>query len=198
MDRKKFPELAFLLEKVEGRFNKRLATPKDFELLADEIEFASSPKAKISASTLRRIWGYDSYESNPTISKLDILALYAGYENFRRFAEYLKTDKTFTSGFLSTDFVESGELESGDHVLLGWNPNRVVELEYLGSNRYRVLSNRNSKLQEGDEFQSVSFIKGYPLYISHIEREGAKTSMYAAGVKDGLTLVRRISGSRPL
>ncbi len=196
MNNIKFPEIEFLKAKVEAKWKQRLATPKDFELLSESIEAAV--KAKISPSTLRRIWGYDNYKSDPTEGKRDILARYVGYDNFRSFAEYLKTDKTFTSGFLSTDFVESGELESGDHVLLGWNPNRVVELEYLGSNRYRVLSNRNSKLQEGDEFQSVSFIKGYPLYISHIEREGAKTSMYAAGVKDGLTLVRRISGSRPL
>ncbi len=194
MDRKKFPELAFLLEKVEGRFNKRLATPKDFELLADEIEFASSPKAKISASTLRRIWGYDSYESNPTISKLDILARYAGYENFRRFTDMLKSDKSFTSGFLTTSFVESGELEAGEHLLLGWNPNRLVELEYLGSNRYRVVKNQNSKMREGDEFEASSFIQGFPMYVSHIERDGDETSMYVAGFQDGLTLVERVKG----
>ena len=59
------------------------------------------------------------------------------------------------------------------------------------------MSNKNSKLREKDEFAVYAFIQGYPMYISHIEREGEKTSMYAAGVKDGLTVVQKVQGSRP-
>ena len=74
---------------------------------------------------------------------------------------------------------------------MGWNPNRLVELEYLGYNRYKVISSQKSKLRENDIFESSAFIKGYPLYISGIERNGEKTSMYAAGIKDGLTIVKK-------
>ena len=69
-----------------------------------------------------------------------------------------------------------------------------MELEYLGSNRYRVVKNQNSKMREGDEFEASSFIQGFPMYVSHIERDGDETSMYVAGFQDGLTLVERVKG----
>ncbi|MBR4802057.1 MAG: hypothetical protein IK041_04530 [Bacteroidales bacterium] len=190
MDNKKFPELSFLLESVAKKWNKRIATPKDFELLSEEISSKSSES--ISASTLKRIWGYDNYKSSPSIRMLDVLAKYAGSDSFRSFCNGLKKNPAFVSGFLTTGYIESSELEKGNHIQVGWNPNRLVELEFLGDSRYKVVSNCNSKLREGDEFELSAFIQGFPMYISHILRNGEKTSMYAAGIKDGLTLVQRL------
>ncbi len=194
MNKNKFPEIEFLKAKVEAKWNHRVSTPKDFELLSEEI--SSKSKDGISASTLKRIWGYDTYNSSPSVRLLDVLAQYAGFQSFRSFQNFLKKDAA-TSGFFTTEFIESGELNAGEHILLGWNPNRVVELEYLGENRYRVVSNQNSKLRENDVFEMASFIVGYPLYISHIERGGEKTSIYAAGVKDGLILVQKVQENQP-
>lgn len=196
MDRKKFPELSLLLESVEKKWKKRISTPKDFELLSEEISSKSSEG--ISASTLKRIWGYDAYKSSPSIRMLDILAKYSGADSFRSFCNALKKNPAFVSGFLTaTGFIESSELEKGDRIQIGWKPNRLVELEYLGINSYKVISNSNSKLREGDEFELSAFIQGFPLYISHILRNGEQTSMYAAGIKDGLTLVQKVQGIQP-
>ncbi len=188
MNTEKFPEIEFLKTRIEAVCERRIATPKDFEYLSDEI--FQKTKKNISASTLKRIWGYDSYNSSPTIRSLDILACYAGYKNLRSFQNSLKKEASY-SGFFTTEYIDSQELKEGEHVVLGWNPNRLVELEYLGHDRYIVISSQNSKLKENDMFESSAFIKGYPLYISGIERNGLKTSSYVAGIEDGLTIVRK-------
>lgn len=195
MENIKFPEIQFLKARIEAKWGGRLETPKDFELLAEEI--FSKSKGAISTSTLKRVWGYDKSKSATSLRMLDILAGYVGFSSFRSFQNSLKKNSAFSSSFLTTSYIESCELKKGEHIILGWNPNRLVELEYLGKDRYRVVSNKNSKLREKDEFAVSAFIQGYPMYISHIERDGEKTSMYAAGVKDGLTVVQKVQGSQP-
>lgn len=188
MNTEKFPEIEFLKTRIEAICERRIATPKDFEYLSDEI--FQKTKNSISSSTLKRIWGYDTYNSSPTIRSLDILAYYLGYHSFRSFQNSLKKEASY-SGFFTTEYIDSQELKKGERLVLGWSPNRLVELEYLGYNRYKVISSQKSKLRENDIFESSAFIKGYPLYISGIERNGEKTSMYAAGIKDGLTIVKK-------
>ena len=51
-----------------------------FELLSDRIFFET--KVRLSAVTLKRLWGKVSYHSFPSITTLDVLAQFIGYENW--------------------------------------------------------------------------------------------------------------------
>lgn len=187
MTHKHFPELNYLLQKVEQKYNRRIAVPKDYELLAETI--TQDVREPISSSTLKRLWGYDDYSSTPSPVTLDILARYAGARNFPDFCESLKNNPAFVSGFLHTEYVESASLAVGKHLEIGWNPNRLVTLEYLGDSRFRVLESVNATLRKGDEFQAVAFIKGYPLFLPCIHRGDDQTPVYVAGQQSGLTRV---------
>ena len=68
------PELAELLRQVEEKFGHRLSTTTDFELLSFVVEREIGEL--ISASTLKRLWGYVAYSSSPRISTLDTLSRY--------------------------------------------------------------------------------------------------------------------------
>jgi len=57
---------------------------KDFELLSEKI--FDSTGVLLSASTLKRVWGKTKYEGGPSLSTLDALAKFAGFENWRSFA----------------------------------------------------------------------------------------------------------------
>ena len=75
--------VARLLEQIEKQLGREMKTPKDFDFLAEQI-FVET-KQKISASTLKRIWGYiDPYKSIRETT-LDLLAQFAGYDNFQLF-----------------------------------------------------------------------------------------------------------------
>ena len=50
--------------------------------------------------------------------------------------------------------------------------NRLLRLEYLGNSTYKVESALNSKVMPNDRFVTGCFIKGQPLYLPYLERDG--------------------------
>ena len=189
MTYQQFPELVNLLGKVSAKYGRRITTANDFSLLAQHL--SDEIGVVISSSTLKRLWGYDSYESTPRISTLDLLANYVGEDSFQSFCESIRKDPTYVSGFMTSKMVSSSELEVGDTITLGWNPNRLVKMRYLGEDAYEVVSNVNSKLRVGDRFHLIAAIVGYPLYLSDIIRDGESLPLYVAGFDDGITLAMK-------
>lgn len=191
MDQKKpipIPELNYLLSQVEKRYGRRVATSTDFEALSVFIEHETGEL--ISASTLKRMWGYVSSHPTPRKDTLDILCRFIGHRDFRMFCDSLKTTEAFASDFFTDKAIYSEDLKPGTHLTIGWNPNRVVGLIYLGDGRYEVTDSANAKLQPGDRFELSHLMHGYPLFIPRILRDGSFTPAYIAGNDGGLTLLR--------
>ena len=188
MTNRQIPELNYLLAKVEKKYGQSIKTTTDFEALSVVIERDTGEL--LSASTLKRLWGYVSLNPAPRASTLDILSRYLDWKNFEEFRVWLKTTPDFESTFFTTQIINVSDLKSGSRVLIGWNPNRLVELEYHGGHRFTVISNENSQLQKDDEFELTSLMLGYPLYISRILRNGEYTPAYVAGKIEGLNLLK--------
>ena len=184
------PEILALLRAVEERFERRPETSTQFIALSYAIESATGEH--LSASTLKRLWGYVSSTPAPRVSTLDVLSAYVGQRSFRMFCDNLRAGKEESSAFFQTSFLVAEELAPGTRVELGWEPDRLVRVEYLGGRDFRVIKSRNSKLQPGDEFEASSLMTGYPLYLSGVLRDGKWTTPFIAGKKGGLTIVRVI------
>jgi len=56
---------------------------KDFETLSEQI--FKQTQQQLSVTTLKRIWGRAKRIANPSVASLDILANFAGFENWRTF-----------------------------------------------------------------------------------------------------------------
>lgn len=190
MNVRSIPELNYLLVKVEEKFSRHIATSSDFETLSLDIERATNEL--LSASTLKRIWGYVSMKCTPRCSTLDILSRYAGYHDFRGFCQDLKSGDDFVSEFFTTICFLSKDLQEGERIRIGWNPNREVVLEYLGDNEYKVTESINSKLAVGDQFTATEFMAGTPLLIPRILRDGTYTQPFVAGRNGGLTKLEKV------
>src|SRR6476469_7369498 len=63
---------------------------KDFEEL--NVLIFEKTNVSLSASTLRRVWGRIKYQHLPSITTLDTLARFAGYDNWRVFS--ITTDQS--------------------------------------------------------------------------------------------------------
>ena len=72
-----------LIEEKLGWGSSDIWTNHDFELLGEKIE--TETKVNLSVATLKRIWGKIKYTSKPTITTLDTLVQFIGYENWRVF-----------------------------------------------------------------------------------------------------------------
>lgn len=58
---------------------------QDFQLLSDSI--FEETKVRLSITTLKRVWGKVNYDSAPSISTLNTLALFLGHENWSTFKQ---------------------------------------------------------------------------------------------------------------
>lgn len=188
MSHKNIPELSFLLSEVEKKYGRRVATSTDFESLSVVIELETGEL--ISSSTLKRLWGYVSLNPTPRIATLDVLARFVGNRHFKEFCEGLKDSKAFVSTFFSSRCLDIASLMPGQKVTLGWAPNRIVELNYLGDFQFEVTANENSQLLPGDRFELSNVILEYPLVISRILRGGEYTPSYIAGQQGGINLMK--------
>ena len=179
-----------LLRLVEERYGREVRTSTDFESLSIVIERDTGEF--ISASTLKRLWGYVSLHPVPRAATLDVLARFVGHASFSAFRQWLRDDPAYESDFFTTHFVSADEMVPGGRLVIGWDPNRAVTLTYLGESRWRVCRSENAKLQAGDEFAASQFLLGCPLFLDRVLRDGAYTPSYVAGKRNGLTVLQKI------
>lgn len=182
------PELAYLLTEVERKYGRRIATTTDFESLSVVIEHHIGEH--ISSSTLKRLWGYVSLNPTPRVATLDVLSRFIGHRDFRAFCKYLKDAQIYASNFFTSKYQTVAELKPDTVVHIGWAPNRLVKMKYIGNHQFEVISSENSQLRPGDLFELSEIIVGYPLFISRILRNGAYTPSYVAGQIDGINLLK--------
>lgn len=187
MPNKIIPELNYLLKEVEKHYGRPLKTSANFEALSIVIE--RDLGEIISASTLKRLWGYVSLRPTPRMNTLNVLSKFIGKRDFATFCQNILDDEFNVSEFFTTKNICSSDLDKGTEIILGWAPNRIVLLRYDGQSTYTVMKSENSKLLTGDQFQAESFMLGYPLYIPRILRNGNYTPSYIAGTKEGLDRV---------
>ena len=183
----KTPEIEELKLLVERKFGRVLGTTTDFEEFS--LSVCRKYGLRLSASTLKRLWGYVGDSHTPRMCTLDILSRYIGHDSFYAFKSWLKTSVKYNSSFFAAQQITSSELASGSEVEIGWSPNRLVCLTYMGDSVYEVVRSANSKLMPGDRFVTGCFIKEQPLYLPYIERGGQRTAPFVAGRNGGLTII---------
>lgn len=181
------PEIEELKQYVEQRYGKVLGTSNDFEAFSAYLQKANG--FFVSTSTLKRLWGYVNDKHVPRRLTLDFLSMYIGYANFNEFTLWLKTHTKYNSSFFRASMLLSNDIKPDSTVEIGWQPNRIVRLRYLGESNYEVISSVNSKLSVGDRFVTGCFIENQPLYLPFLERNGERTPPFVAGRNGGLSMV---------
>lgn len=184
------PQIEELKNLVEQKYGKTLGTTTDFEEFS--LYLKKKMDATLSASTLKRLYGYVNDTHKPRGVTLDLLAQYLGYKNFTDFTSWLKNCTKFNSSFFMANQLISNELEVGAEVNIGWSPNRTLRLRYQGESKYEIIAAENSKLIVGDQFVTGCFIKEQPLYLPYIERDGVRTPPFVAGRNGGLSVINVI------
>ena len=182
------PEIEELKKLIEQKYGKSLNTTTDFEVFSFFLKKREGKN--VSASTMKRLYGYVGDDHKSRISTLDLLAQYIGYADYKAFVFWLKSSTKYNSSFFMADQLTSGELTAGMELMIGWSPNRMLTLRYAGESIYEVMAAENSKLLPGDRFCTGCFIKGQPLLLPYIDRGGEHTLPFVAGRNGGLTILK--------
>ena len=77
--------VAHLRTDVEASYGSPMKTSRDFEQLSQAI--SDSEHEQVSATTLKRMWGYINEPVTPRMSTLDILAQFVGYRDFDDYSQ---------------------------------------------------------------------------------------------------------------
>lgn len=187
------PQLSMLRKRTEERFGKTFRVHNDFVLLASDIE--NITKEHISESTLERVWNYSTRGySTISLRTLDVICAYCGFKNWEQFCKDLK-ENNGDSDFFDEEIISVSDLRPGQKIKIGWLPNRICILRYLGNERFMAEECENSTMQPGDSFSCGIMQHGQPLWTDDFQTaDGTKIkSRYIMGLHNGLTILQILS-----
>ena len=176
-----------LRNEIEVAIHRRLATPKDFEALREMIFLRLH--ILVSATTLKRIWGYIDDSVSTRRSTLDILARYTGYADFDAYENGTVGDiaESPSSPIMARRIDVDEQLQPGDMIRLTWQPGRICDVEYHGDRVFCVVASQCTRLKAGDTFKCSLMIEDEPLYIDMLVTADSVTpTAYVCGKKSGI------------
>lgn len=174
---------------VETFVGYKMQTRKHFDMLAETLFMHT--KSMVSATTLRRFWGYQEQAGGVSVNTVNILARLIGYDDFEAFASKTDQSPQSSSEMLAESHVISADrLSIGMRIIVTWSPDRRLVLEYIGSETFRVMDSQNSKLQKEDTFLCSQFVAGMPLFCNRLLRSGFPTMSYVCGKVGGIRVER--------
>ncbi len=186
------PQIGLLKQIVEKSINFPLSTHGDFLRLSAGIEFTL--REHMSESTLERLWGYSTrHYDNVSVRTLNVLARFVGYHSWDEF--YAASEKSESELYIDKA-VCSADLAVGDRIRIGWPPDRVCIIRYLGNNSFVAEEAVNSTMRPGDTFSCIQIQKGRPLYLDNFRKADSKEKLrYVVGINTGLTILEVIAKS---
>ena len=180
------PEISELKQQIEESVGRKMKTSNDFTFLSGTIW--ERTHENLSASTLKRIWGYVDGPDKTRSSTLEILSKFIGFKDWDSFLEHISQDNG--SDQVKNQHIKTEDLSVGDLVSVSWKPNRRCTFRYLGDYRFIVEQAENSKLKAGNTFRCGLFILGQPLYLSDLVQNNNPPVAFVVGNKDGLCEVK--------
>lgn len=175
-----------IIQLLKTKSGNMLRQPSDCEYLSLDIE--SKTGVRIGATTLKRLLGFAQDEREPHTSTLDGIARYLGYAHWE---ELSQIEDEGNSDFEAADEeVRSASLRIGAFVEMTYLPDRIVKMQYLGNQRYRVVESVNSKLQKNDEVEILNFVLHHPLLVLSVWRDGTSLGQFTAGRVSGLSSIK--------
>lgn len=182
--------LECLRQDLEHKVGRTMKTPSDFNVL--NLEIQKVMKDSPSTSTLKRLWAYVPDSTSRSMTTLNVLSRFLGYRDWQHYIENLMRSNRIESSFITSTTLLAANLVPGDIVECEWNPGRHLTLEFLGANRFRVVSARMAKLQIGYTLTAMIFSKGNAFFASDVMNEDIVLGNYVAAEKTGLTALRYI------
>ena len=185
------PQITLLKQHVEKSIDFSLTTHGDFVRLSAGIEFAM--REHMSESTLERLWGYSTRRYD-TVSErtLNVLARFVGLRSWEHFCQSISTASGESELFTGST-INTSDLEVGSRIRIGWPPDRICVIRYLGDNRFVAEQTLNSTMQAGDTFSCLQFQKGRQLQMDNFCKNGSsEMQRYIVGINTGLTTLEII------
>lgn len=172
----------FIKNRIEIKFGKLVKYPKDCEALA--VSISKDRGENISASTMKRLFGMIKIANHPRAYTLDIIAQYAGFKNWESAinGDLLNENACFES----CEQIIIRNLQKGQLINLAYGSDRILKIEYLGKNEFKILESHNSKLLFGDTVTILRLEASFPMVCESVVRDGQNIGKFISEDKEGI------------
>ena len=180
------PQVASLCRAFERALGVRPRAGADFQQLSERLH--SLTGQLVSATTLKRIWGYNTDKGGayqPSLFSLNVLSRAMG---FRDFEDFLPTDEQeVQSAKFFGESLRSDSLAPGTRLRLRWRPDRMCMLRHTANNTFVVEESLNGRLTQGDVVELPALTQSAPALMTAVRREGCEVFSYLCGAASGVT-----------
>lgn len=185
------PQIKALKLAIEKKFGHPIESRTDFTLLAYDIERTTN--SHIAENTLRRLWGRIPGYNTVFTRTLDVLSRYIGYDQWKSYCDILSKEKNPESGLTVEAFsIKAEDLKPGDKIRLGWLPDRICIVQYMGGKTFKCIDAKNSTLQINDTFECSLMLKNFPLFVDNLVHGGEYCNRYTMGMINGITTLEKL------
>lgn len=168
---------------IEETIGTKITGPKNFNRLMEFIKTRTGEY--ISATTLKRVWGYIDEPMKTRYNTLSTIARAIGYGDYNDFLQRndnAPAETRIPSGQKYGKVVDVlSDLEPDDRVELFWHSGRECMVRYLGDMNFIVESSKQTRLKPNDTFRCHLILAGHPLYLSGLKHGNAKPTAYICG-----------------
>ncbi|MBS1623418.1 MAG: hypothetical protein JST83_05325 [Bacteroidetes bacterium] len=174
-------------EKIQKKYGQSIRYPKDCHALAEDISKVC--KAKISASTLKRLYGFVQGATNePRLYTLDLISEYLGYRGW----EHLLTDLTPETKVEShkIERLNAAQVKKGQVVAILYEPGKKLELRKTDEG-FLVLSSNDRKLIPDDLVTFRTLELHIPATFDSLVRKGTSQGKIQVATVSGVTGIRK-------
>ena len=175
-------------DKIHTKYGQTVRYPKDCNALAEHI--SSACKTKISASTLKRLYGFVKGSSQePRLYTLDLISEYLGYKGWEHLLQSLAN--TSLPKNKEVQKLKPEQVGKGQNVILGYEPGKKIEM-IKKDNLFLVLSSNDRKLWVNDEIKFKLIELHYPLTLTSLIRKGQSKEVTQLATVSGITSIEKI------
>jgi hypothetical protein len=142
---------------------------------------------RISASTLKRLFGMAKGIDEPRLYTLDVLAKYLGFKNF----DELNSDmiRSVASDYDIIEELKIADLDLNALMTIYYEPNRKLTFKYIGNLQLEIVEVVNSKLKLHDIVIITQVVRNYPLLIKEVIRQNKNLGSYTAAKISGVVSI---------
>ncbi|QFQ12918.1 hypothetical protein C7Y71_007740 [Pseudoprevotella muciniphila] len=170
---------------LKEKFGNDIRVSRDCELLTLDIESVTGEH--LGVNSMKRLLGFIDDERNTRQSTLDVISRYLGYPDWDTLR--LQDESSSNSTFDDRDEYLACNFEKGQRLVVTYPHNREITMEYVGENHFSVIESKNSKLLKGDLLTLTHIVRGYPLLVSEVIRDGENMGSYTAGKAQGINFI---------
>lgn len=178
-----------LKDRIQKKYGSKIKYPKDCYGLAEHIK--SECKCIVSASTLKRAFGFTPGTEYLRPATKDAIANYLSYDDWDKLQDDLLGKKVSRKPVI--EHLPASDIPTGQVVLVSFGKNAFIKLLALGQRRFAVMDCCKVKLEAHYEIEFKELKKDYPLLVSFTKPSGTRVAEVVLGEITGVTEIELLN-----